>query len=108
MSNLNNCLHCGGVGDFDTNKSNGAIFAKCTVCGIRTPEQVATVEFAAKDFVGAIWNKVHEVAYPEWVQPTGAHDAYAVDARVSHKGKKWVSLVAVNVWEPGVANWREA
>ena len=26
--------------------------------------------------------------YPEWVQPTGAHDAYAQGAKVSHNGKK--------------------
>lgn len=26
--------------------------------------------------------------YPEWVRPTGAHDAYAQGAKVSHNGKK--------------------
>ena len=26
--------------------------------------------------------------YPEWVQPTGAHDAYAQGAKVSHNGKE--------------------
>lgn len=32
--------------------------------------------------------------YPEWVQPTGAHDAYAQGAKVSHNGKKWTSDIA--------------
>ena len=45
--------------------------------------------------------------YPAWVQPTGAHDAYAQGAKVSHKGKKWTSDVANNVWEPGVYGWTE-
>lgn len=45
--------------------------------------------------------------FPEWVQPIGAHDAYDQGAKVSHKGKKWVSDVGGNVWEPGVAGWSE-
>lgn len=45
--------------------------------------------------------------YPAWVQPTGAHDAYAQGAKVSHNGKKWTSDVANNVWEPGVYGWTE-
>lgn len=45
--------------------------------------------------------------YPEWVQPTGAHDAYAQGAKVSHNGKKWTSDVGGNVWEPGVYGWTE-
>lgn len=45
--------------------------------------------------------------YPEWVRPTGAHDAYAQGAKVSHNGKKWTSDIAANVWEPGVYGWTE-
>nr|DAY85622.1 MAG TPA: hypothetical protein [Caudoviricetes sp.] len=48
-----------------------------------------------------------EEEYPEWVQPTGAHDAYAQGAKVSHNGKKWTSNVENNVWEPGVYGWTE-
>lgn len=44
---------------------------------------------------------------PTWVQPQGAHDAYSIGASVSHKSKKWRSLTASNVWEPGVSGWRE-
>ena len=42
-----------------------------------------------------------------WRQPTGAHDAYPLGAKVSHNGKNWESTVAANVWEPGVSGWRE-
>lgn len=44
---------------------------------------------------------------PEWVQPAGAHDAYAKGAIVMHNGKKWKSDVDGNVWEPGVYGWTE-
>ena len=41
-----------------------------------------------------------------WVQPTGAHDAYGLNAVVSYGGKSWRSLIAANVWQPGVSGWR--
>lgn len=40
--------------------------------------------------------------WPEWVQPTGAHDAYAKGSQVTHNGEKYVSKIDANVWEPGV------
>lgn len=43
----------------------------------------------------------------EWVQPTGAHDAYPQGWTVTHDGKQWESLTPANVWEPGVSGWRE-
>jgi len=39
------------------------------------------------------------------VQPTGAHDAYALGAIVAHNGQLWISTVDANVWEPGVYGW---
>ena len=38
--------------------------------------------------------------FPEWVQPTGSHDAYNTGDKVSHNSKHWISLVDANVWEP--------
>ena len=46
-------------------------------------------------------------ALPEWKQPTGAHDAYAMGAVVRHNGKTWSSDIAANTYEPGVAYWTE-
>ena len=44
--------------------------------------------------------------WPEWIQPTGAHNAYAKGAKVTHNGKKWTSTVnGANTWEPGVYGW---
>lgn len=57
--------------------------------------------------VPAVWKRVFLEEYPEWVQPQGAHDAYAKGAKVTHNGKKWISTVDNNVWEPGVHGWDE-
>lgn len=46
--------------------------------------------------------------WPEWIQPTGAHDAYEKGYKVSHNGKHWINDVDANVYEPGVYGWTEA
>lgn len=46
-------------------------------------------------------------AVPDWVQPTGAHDAYPKGAHVMHGGIEWVSDLDANVWEPGVSGWTQ-
>ena len=58
------------------------------------------------DATPALWVVVSIDEYPEWVQPTGAHDAYNIGDKVTHNGKKWVSDVDNNVWEPGVYGWK--
>ena len=57
----------------------------------------------------SLWVNIADPAieWPEWVQPTGAHDAYAKGAKVSHSGKHWTSDADNNVWEPGVYGWQE-
>jgi hypothetical protein len=56
----------------------------------------------------ALWKVVTLDEWPEWVQPTGAHDAYDFGAKVSHNDKHWISTMDANVFEPGVAGWQEA
>ena len=41
----------------------------------------------------------------DWVQPTGAHDAYQTGDKVMHNGQVWQSTVDNNTWEPGVHGW---
>ncbi len=54
----------------------------------------------------ALWKvTVPEGVIPEWVQPTGAQDAYSIGEKVTHGGSTWVSVVDGNVWEPGVYGW---
>lgn len=46
---------------------------------------------------------------PEFVQPTGAHDAYQIGDRVTYQGAVYVSLMAGNVWSPDTypQGWRK-
>lgn len=57
--------------------------------------------------VPAVWKRLYEEEWPDWVQPTGAHDAYDLGAKVKHNGKKWVSDIKANTYEPGVYGWTE-
>lgn len=57
--------------------------------------------------VPALWTRVSTEEWPEWVQPTGAQDAYQTGDKVSHNGKHWVSTYDDNVWEPGIFGWNE-
>ena len=61
------------------------------------------------DAAVSLWVRIDDPAiqWPEWRQPTGAHDAYPLGARVSHAGKRWISDIDGNVWEPGVWGWSE-
>ena len=63
----------------------------------------------APDVSPSLWVRIDDPAieYPEWVQPLGATDAYPEGAKVSHNGKRWISLYDDNVWEPGVYGWQE-
>lgn len=59
------------------------------------------------DVVPALWVRTWTDPFPEWVQPTGAHDAYPLGAHVSHIGKHWESDIDANVYEPSVYGWSE-
>ena len=56
----------------------------------------------------ALWKVVTLEEWPEWVQPTGSHDAYDFGAKVSHNDKHWISNINANTYEPGVFGWTEA
>ena len=59
----------------------------------------------------SLWVLIDDPAieWPEWKQPTGAHDAYSLGAKVSHNGKKWISQIEANTVEPGTDDryWKE-
>lgn len=57
------------------------------------------------DVAASLWSRVGEGDIPEWVQPTGAHDAYAIGDKVHHNGKVWTSDIDANVYEPGAYGW---
>lgn len=58
--------------------------------------------------VPALWTRTApDGEIPEWVQPTGSHDAYNKGDKVRYQGKVWESTVNENVWAPGVYGWDE-
>jgi len=57
--------------------------------------------------VPALWVRTSTEEWPEWIQPTGAQDAYNIGDKTSHNEKHWISNVDANVWEPGVYGWDE-
>ena len=59
------------------------------------------------DVVPALWVRTSTEEWPEWIQPTGAHDAYNQGDKVSHNEKHWISDIDANVYEPGVYGWTE-
>ena len=61
------------------------------------------------DKVPALFVKISLEEYPQWRQPTGAHDAYNKGAKVSDEGKHWISNKDVNIYKPGLVpgDWSE-
>ena len=57
------------------------------------------------DITPALWVAVSIEEYPEWVQPTGAHDAYNIGNKVTYKGNHYVCDINGNVYAPDVYGW---
>ena len=60
------------------------------------------------DATPALWVVVSIDEYPEWVQPTGAHDAYNTGDKVSYNGKHYISTIDANTYSPDVYGWEVA
>lgn len=81
---------------------------------------VETMGIDAKTEILALWSAVHELQrkveeltpvdpdepdeqdedIPEWVQPTGAHDAYNTGDKVRYNGKVYICKIDNCVWSP--------
>ena len=61
------------------------------------------------DITPALFVVVSLDAWPEFVQPTGAHDAYNKGDKVTFDGKHYISLIDGNVYSPAAypAGWQE-
>lgn len=56
----------------------------------------------------ALWTVVTVEDWPEWVQPTGAQDAYMAGDKVSYNGKHYICIIDYNIYAPDVYGWEEA
>ena len=54
----------------------------------------------------ALWKIVSLDEYPEWVQPSGAHDAYNIGDKVTYNGQHYVCTSNANVYAPDVYGWQ--
>jgi hypothetical protein len=59
-----------------------------------------TQEDWTPDITPALWVRVTLDEWPEWVQPTGAHDAYNKGDKVTFEGTHYISLTDGNVYSP--------
>ena len=61
------------------------------------------------DITPALFVVVSLDEWPEFVQPTGVHDAYNKGDKVTFNGKHYISLIDANVYSPAVypAGWQE-
>ena len=48
----------------------------------------------------ALWVRVSVEEWPEWVQPTGAHDAYNTGDKVTYNGEHYISTIDGNTYSP--------
>lgn len=107
------------------NENAAKILCNCAVTihwlSQKNPELAALLPFSAVDTLGEVQSAYEGMVFAEqqieyievladikeFVQPTGAHDAYKKGDKVTHDGKYWVSTADANVWEPGVYGWEE-
>ena len=61
------------------------------------------------DITPALFVVVSLDEWPEFIQPTGAHDAYNKGDKVTFEGKHYISLIDGNVYSPAAypAGWQE-
>ena len=61
------------------------------------------------DITPALFVVVSLDEWPEFVQPTGAHDAYNKGDKVTFEGKHYISLIDGNVYSPAAypVGWQE-
>ena len=61
------------------------------------------------DITPALFVVVSLDEWPEFVQPTGAHDAYKKGDKITFNGKHYISLIDANVYSPTAypAGWQE-
>lgn len=79
---------------------------RCISKGLHT-----SIESWAPDLAPSLWVEISDPGneYPEFKQPTGAHDAYAVGSKITFDGERYISDINHNVWSPTAfpKGWRK-
>lgn len=75
-------------------------------------QELYTLVYALQDAVKTLQNSTDPIVveYPQWIQPTGAHNAYNIGDKITYiDGKKYKCLISGCVWGPDVypTGWEE-
>ncbi|MBP1920638.1 carbohydrate-binding protein [Youngiibacter multivorans] len=76
---------------------------------VLAPGHISQVDWTP-DATPALFKKiVPEGVIPEWIQPTGSHDAYNIGNRVTFNDLVYESIIDSNVWSPEAypAGWQQ-
>lgn len=59
------------------------------------------------DITPALWTHTSTEEWPQWIQPTGAQDAYNIGDKVTYQEHHYISTIDGNVWAPDAypAGW---
>lgn len=52
------------------------------------------------DVSTSLFTEVSIAEWPEWIQPTGSHDAYMSGDKITYNGMHYVSLIDYNIYSP--------
>lgn len=72
-------------------------------------KKVENLEKMVSDILSGSYIPDIEDEYPEYVQPTGVHDAYHVGDKITYNDKRYTCVLDGCVWAPDVypAGWEE-
>lgn len=54
----------------------------------------------AEERIEQVENRMNALEYPEFVQPTGAHDCYNTGDKFTYNGERYIVLIDGFVWTP--------
>lgn len=63
-------------------------------------EHTSQADWLPNELPALYLNMMPENVIPEWVQPTGVHDAYSIGDKVIFEGKVYESIIDGNTWSP--------
>ena len=63
-------------------------------------EHTSQEDWVPSELPALYLNLMPENVIPEWVQPTGSHDAYNVGDKVIYEGEVYESIIDSNTWSP--------
>lgn len=70
-----------------------------------------SIESWAPDLAPSLWVEISDPReeYPDFKQPTGAHDAYTIGDKITFNGEHYISEIDNNVWSPTAFSrgWRK-